>query len=83
MTETIGRRSGVHARTPLGELFTILEGFYQPVTSGFALSPDGKHMYVAFKRDGLLFDIPRDDGLSFFDDMIFDDTVIVGRQSSP
>ena len=64
------RQAGVHARTDAGVLYTVLEGLgdsHQPLSSGFALSPDGKHMYVAFKLDGLLYDITRDDGLSFFD----------------
>jgi len=76
MTELNGRRSGVHARNEAGELYTVLEGNYQPETAGFALSPNGKHMYVSFKRDGLVFDITRDDGLSFFDAMSFESSVV-------
>lgn len=68
ITEVNGQRAGVHARTDSGMLFTVLEGIsYTPLTAGFALSPDGQHMYVSYKRDGLVFDITRDDGLSFLD----------------
>ena len=79
MTETNGRRGGVHARNEAGEFYTVLEGSYQPETAGFALSPNGKHMYVSFKRDGLVFDITRDDGLSFFDTIQFESSVAVSR----
>ena len=34
-------------------------------TTGISFSPDGKHMYFAFQEDGMLFDLTRDDGLSF------------------
>lgn len=67
MTEGNGQRSGVHARTEDGLLYTLFEGFYQPLTAGFALSPSGHHLYVSYKRDGLVFDITRDDGSSFLD----------------
>ena len=67
MTEADGQRSGVHARTESGLLYTLLEGSYQTLTSGLALSPCGHHLYVSFKRDGLVFDITRDDGQSFLD----------------
>ena len=79
MTEANGRRSGIHARNEAGEIYTVLEGSYQPETAGFAVSPNGKHMYVSFKRDGLVFDITRDDGLSFFDTIQFDSGVAVSR----
>lgn len=67
MTEADGQRSGVHVRTESGSLYTVLEGFYQALTAGFALSPSGHHLYISFQRDGLLFDITRDDGLSFLE----------------
>ena len=82
MTELNGRRSGVHARNEAGELYTVLEGSYQPETAGFALSPNGKHMYVSFKRNGLVFDITRDDGYSFFDTISFESNVAVSRDSA-
>ncbi|CAB9504740.1 osmC-like protein [Seminavis robusta] len=75
MTEADGRRSGIHARDDEdGIIYTVLEGFLQPLTAGFALSPNGKHMYVSFKRDGTVFEITRDDGLSFFDTITFEAT---------
>jgi len=77
MTENGGERAGIHALDGQGRLFTVLEGFYEPWTSGFAISPDGNHMYVSFQKDGLVFDITRDDGLSFFDAMTFDSMVEV------
>jgi hypothetical protein len=64
-TEDNGRRSGVHALTPDGELFTILEGFYDSPTTGMALSPDGMFLYVCFQMDGVCFAIRRVDGMSF------------------
>ena len=36
-------------------------------TTGIAFSPDGKHMYFAYQGDGILFDVTRTDGLTFFD----------------
>lgn len=67
ITEAGGQRAGVHARTDSGLVYTIFEGFYEPLTAGFALSPDGRHMYTSYELEGLVFDITRDDGLSFFD----------------
>jgi hypothetical protein len=64
-TEDNGRRSGVHALTPQGELFTILEGFYESHTTGIALSPNGMFLYVCFQEVGSCFSIRRTDGLSF------------------
>lgn len=34
-------------------------------TTGITFSPDGKHMYFCFQDDGAMFDLTRDDGLSF------------------
>ena len=64
-TEDNGRRAGVHARNEAGELFTILEGFYSPETTGLAVSPNGMFLYVCFQEDGYCFAISRTDGLSF------------------
>ena len=54
------------SRDELGRFFTILES---PVltdeTTGLSISPDKKHMYVAYQDNGLLFDITRQDGLTF------------------
>ncbi|GKZ00418.1 hypothetical protein MPSEU_000994700 [Mayamaea pseudoterrestris] len=33
--------------------------------TGLAFSPDGKHMYIGIQNAGILYDITRDDGLSF------------------
>jgi hypothetical protein len=65
-TEDNGRRAGVHALTPDGELFTILEGFYgSSPTTGMALSPNGMFLYVCFQEAGVCFAIRRVDGMSF------------------
>ncbi|CAB9507199.1 osmC-like protein [Seminavis robusta] len=64
-TEDNGRRAGIHARNSAGELFTIVEGFYSPETTGLALSPNGKFLYFCFQEDGYCFAISRTDGLSF------------------
>lgn len=64
-TEDNGRRAGVHARNEAGELFTILEGFYSPETTGLAMSPNGMFLYVCFQEDGYCFEIKRTDGFSF------------------
>lgn len=35
-------------------------------TTGIAFSPKGMHMYFAYQGSGLLFEVKRVDGLSFF-----------------
>ena len=74
MTEIGGRRSGLHVRTQNGEVYTVLEGYSRSHSAGFALSPDGMHMYLTFKNQGTVFDIVRDDGLSFYDELTLDGT---------
>jgi len=65
-TEEGGVNAGVHARDQQGRRFTILEGPpYTDETTGLAFSPDGKHMYIAYQHNGLLFDVWREDGRSF------------------
>jgi len=65
-TEENGAATGVHARDEFGRFFTIFES---PVladeTTGLSFSPDGKHMYCAFQENGILYDITREDDLSF------------------
>ena len=36
-----------------------------PIIPQLAFSPDGKHMYLAYQKNGLLFDVWRSDGLTF------------------
>lgn len=65
-TEDGGRLAGVHARNAEGQFLTILESSeYSDETTGLSFSPDGKHMYVAYQENGLLFDVTREDGLTF------------------
>lgn len=65
-TEEGGVDAGIHARDEDGRFYTIMESpIYQDETTGLAFSPDGKHMYVAYQVNGLLFDIWREDGYSF------------------
>jgi sugar lactone lactonase YvrE len=65
-TEDGGEYAGVHARNVQGQFFTILESHeYTDETTGLAFSPDGKFMYIAYQDNGLLFQVWREDGLSF------------------
>jgi len=66
-TEDGGRYAGVHARNRDGQFLTILESpvYRNDETTGLAFSPDAMHMYVAYQRHGILFDIRRDDGMPF------------------
>lgn len=65
-TEEGGKDAGIHARDEQGRFFTILESpQYIDETTGLAFSPDGFHMYVAYQKNGLLFDVWREDGLPF------------------
>jgi hypothetical protein len=66
MTEDGGEYAGVHGRTSSGGYLTILESHeYIDETSGLAFSPDSRHMYVAYQKNGMLFDVTRADGLPF------------------
>jgi secreted PhoX family phosphatase len=61
-----GPENGVHARDTNGWFFTILESAeLNDETTGLDFSPDGKHLYVSFQENGLIFDISREDGLPF------------------
>lgn len=66
-TEDGGRYAGIHARDTQGRFFTILESpEYADETTGLAFSPNGKHMYIAYQDNGILFEITREDGLPFY-----------------
>jgi hypothetical protein len=65
-TEEGGKDAGIHARDALGRFYTILESpVYTDETTGLAFSPDGRHMYLAYQSNGLLFDVWREDGFPF------------------
>ena len=65
-TEEGGVDAGVHGRDSDGKFFTILEGpEYKDETSGLSFSPDGRHLYIAYQENGVLFDVTRTDGLPF------------------
>ena len=65
-TEEGGRSAGIHARDNQGRYFTILESpVYQEETTGLAFSPDLRHLYVAYQKNGILLDVWRKDGGSF------------------
>jgi len=65
-TEEGGRDAGIHARNNKGQFFTILESpVYEDETTGLAFSPDGKHLFLAYQENGLLFEVKREDGLPF------------------
>ena len=54
------------SRDEFGRFFTILESPYLlDETTGLSFSPDGKHLYVAYQENGLLYDVTREDGLAF------------------
>jgi len=56
----------VCSRDEFGRFFTILESPYlEDETTGLSFSPDGKHMYIAYQENGILFDVTREDGRSF------------------
>jgi len=67
ITEDLGDDPGVHGRDSSGRYFTIFESpvFQEDETTGLAFSPDGKHMYVAYQENGILFDVFRADGMAF------------------
>jgi len=65
-TEEAGQHGGIHGRKSDGEYFTILEGpDYHHETTGLSFSPDGRHMYMAYQVNGLLFDVTRLDQRPF------------------
>ncbi len=54
------------SRDEFGRFFTVLESpELTDETTGLSISPDKKHMYVAYQDNGLLFDITRADGMTF------------------
>ena len=65
-TEEGGSDAGIHGRDANGMFFTLLEGTdWSDETTGLAFSPDGRHLYVAYQDEGVLFDITRQDGFEF------------------
>jgi uncharacterized protein len=58
---------GIFGRNSKGQYFTILEGSFpkKDETTGLAFSPDGLHMYFAYQKVGILYDVWRVDGMSF------------------
>lgn len=66
LTEEGGDDAGVHGRDERGRFFTVLESpVYREETTGLAFSPDGRHMYLAYQRNGILLDVFRTDGRPF------------------
>jgi len=66
--EDVGDSAGIHAKDSTGKYYTIAqeEGSYLAgETSGLAFSPDNIHMYVAYQKNGFIYDITRDDGRPF------------------
>jgi len=61
-----GKDAGIHGRDSNGNFFSILESpVYEEETTGLAFSPDHKHMYVAYQKNGIVLDVWRNDGLAF------------------
>jgi len=66
LTEDGGEHAGVHGRDAQGRYFTILESpIYKEETTGLAFSPNKKHMYLAYQKNGILLDVWRKDGKKF------------------
>ena len=71
-TEDGSKHPGIHGRDASGRFFMILEssaygtlGDRVDETSGLAFSPDGRHLYFAFQKHGIVFDAWRTDGRPF------------------
>jgi sugar lactone lactonase YvrE len=65
-TEEGGVDAGVHARDHLGRFYTIFESpVFPDETTGLSFSPDGRFMYTAYQKTGVLYTIWRKDGLPF------------------
>uniref|UniRef100_A0A7S4I397 SMP-30/Gluconolactonase/LRE-like region domain-containing protein n=1 Tax=Odontella aurita TaxID=265563 RepID=A0A7S4I397_9STRA len=65
-TEDTKKQAGVHGRDDQGRYYTILEShILDKEVTGLAFSPDQKHMYVAYQKEGILFDVYREDGRPF------------------
>ena len=67
LTEDNGNNPGLFGRNRQGKYFTLLQGngYNDDETTGLAFSPDGRHMYFAFQKDGSVFDITRQDKRPF------------------
>jgi hypothetical protein len=66
LTEDGGAEAGIHGRDAQGRYFTILESpIYKEETTGLAFSPNKKHMYLAYQKNGIVFDVWRKDGKKF------------------
>ena len=66
LTEDGGAEAGIHGRDAQGRYFTILESpIYKEETTGLAFSPNRKHMYLAYQKNGIIFDVWRKDGKKF------------------
>ena len=66
LTEDGGAEAGIHGRDAQGRYFTILESpIYKEETTGLAFSPNKKHMYLAYQKNGIIFDVWRKDGKKF------------------
>jgi hypothetical protein len=83
-TEDGGSECGVHAQTSEGQYLTIFESdgsYYTSETTGLSFSPDKKHMYCAFQGRGDVWDITREDALTFdgtFFDVKYHNTAATG-----
>ena len=66
LTEDGGDDAGVHGRDKSNNYYVILESpLYAEETTGLAFSPDGRRMYVAYQKNGILLEVWREDGLAF------------------
>jgi len=63
----LGQQVGVWVLDEDGKYTSIIFGEdYSSETTGIQFSPNGMHMYFAYQESGVLFDVQRADGLSFF-----------------
>ena len=71
-----GHHPGLHVMRESGQMYTILhadKGLFldhNEETTGVATSPDARHLYVSFQHVGCIYDVTRDDGRSFTDDVL-------------
>jgi hypothetical protein len=70
-----GHDPGLHVRDSSNRVYTILYADIDMFdnaeeTTGVAFSPDARHLYVSFQHVGVIYDVTRDDGLSFKDELL-------------
>ena len=71
-----GHPPGLHVRNESGRVYTVLhadKAYFQDKvdeTTGVAFNPDATHLYVSIQHVGIIYDVTRDDGRSFKDEVL-------------